>query len=322
MIISKTPLRISLGGGGTDIDSFWKKEDGFWLSGAINKFIYVVVKERFEKTIRVAYSALEYVEHPSELEHPIIREVLTNLNLESNIEIASFADLPSRIGLGSSGAFTVGLLNAIWKLPEIVIKDLVPTSELPKKTLVEEAYRIEHDNLGRPVGKQDQYSASFGNITAYKINKKGNVSKKTIKTDVEELTRWLSLFYIGRRKESTHKILKKSTFKDIQKIKELGLESYKRLQILDFIGFGKMMKAHWSIKKNISTTNKEFDKWIQYGEVCGAIGGKLVGAGAGGCILFVHRPEHKENIVKVLCQHGARLIPFKFYKKGSMVSII
>jgi len=312
MILSKTPLRITLGGGGTDLPLFYTKEDGFWISGAINKFIYIIVKKRFEKSLRVAYSALEYVEHPSHLEHPIIREALEQFNLTKNIEIAVFADLPARTGLGSSGTFTVGLLHTL----HTFVGD---REKLTSQKLAEEAFNFEQ-SLGRITGKQDPYIASLGGVKVFTINNKGVVKvKDSFKLDVvQSLQEHLSLFYVDRRKESTNAVLKRNPFQTLLTIKQLGLDCWKYILEEDFILLGNRMNEHWKIKQTLSG-NKPYDKYIQLGLRNGAYGGKLIGAGAGGFVLFVHSRDKKESLIKVLTERGLRHVPFQFTNRGTEV---
>lgn len=309
--VSKSPLRVPLGGGGTDLPQFYEKEDGFWLSGTIDKFIYVVVKPRFEKTIRVAYSALEYVEHPNQLEHPIVRAILNKFGIKDHIEIASFADLPSRLGLGSSGAFTVGLLYSM---------DLSRNTYQNKNELAEDAFKIEHDVLERPVGRQDHYSAVYGSVKAYSVNKTGFVDYYTLREDIiNELANWLSLFFIQRRTVSTSSALKKNTFENLIQIKKIGESSFNALRRFEFREFGKLVNEHWEIKKILSSENKNYDHYIQKAKKQGAISGKLIGAGGGGCLLFVSEPRKKQLLVKKLTKEGLVEIPFTFCNCGSKV---
>jgi len=313
MIISRTPLRISLGGGGTDLPSFYEKEDGFWISGAIDKFIYVIVKDRFEKPLRVAYSVLEYVEHPSQLEHPIIRAVLTELDLSEHLEIASFADLPARSGLGSSGSFTVGLIHALWKF-------LNKRTVLSTREIAEEAFHIEHNVLARPVGKQDPYVASYGWVRAYNISREGTIKiDDFISHHIRELEEYLSLFFIESRQSPTAEFLKRIPFTYLEAVKQIGLESFGCIEKRDYVGFCKLVDEHWKLKKHISSRNKQFDKWIQFSKKHGAIGGKIIGAGGGGCLLFCHEPSKKESLTKALCEQGLKHIPFHFCNEGSKV---
>ena len=311
--IAKAPLRLPLGGGGTDIDSFYTKEPGFWISGTIDKYIYVVVRPRFERNLRIAYSALEYVDHPSELEHPVIREALLDHHLTEHVEIATFADLPSRLGLGSSGCFTVALLHALaWYTEKY---------RLARGTLAENAYRIEHDKLNRPIGKQDQYSAAFGSLRGYHVQQNGNVIvDKPFETGTaEDLQDWLLLFYVNRRNQSINEVLSKNTYEDMQEILRIGWESHRCIKDRDFLSLGLFMSQHWEIKRKVPC-NEQFDSLIQLGRKLGAEGGKLIGAGGGGCLLFVCEPVKKESVVKGLTERGLTHIPFKFVHKGSEVT--
>jgi len=305
MIISMTPLRIPLGGGGTDLPSFYQKEDGFWISATINKFIYVAVKSRFEPTIRVAYSALEYADTPNQLEHPIIRTVLNEYKISSHIEIASFADLPSRIGLGSSGAFTVGLLNSLMEY------------KLSFKNRAEEAFHIEHDLLKRNVGKQDHYSAVYGGIKKYKISSSGEVSFEDLPFKISSFQKWLSLFYISQRPTDIQTEPQTNIFPYLQLIKQIGIKSSEALLNNDFQHYGELMDEHWKVKIKFSPNSKNFNYLIEQTKLHGAISGKLLGAGGAGCLLFVHPPEEKYKIQTFLESQKLIHIPFSFHHKGS-----
>lgn len=319
VIISKTPLRITLGGGGTDLPQFYRKEDGFWISGAIDKYIYILIKPRFEKTLRVAYSALEYVEYPGALEHPIFRQLLTDFKIKEHIEIASFADLPSRTGLGSSGTFTVGLLKALWHFCHPDPDEKEPTPQ----DYAERAYDVEHNKLSRPVGKQDSYSASHGWVRAYHINKKGkvNIDPQFDLCTTNEFGQHLTLFYVDRRSVPTEKILQHYSFENfnnLQKIKQIGLESLECIKIADYVTFGHLLNDHWEIKHR-REANPIYSKLIQHGKSHGAIGGKLIGAGGGGFLLFVSSLPTKKDLIKSMQKKGLRHIQFFFSRKGTEV---
>lgn len=313
IVLTRTPLRVTLGGGGTDLPFFYTKEDGFWISGAIDKYITILIKPRFEKTLRIAYSALEYVEHPSQLEHPIFREVLSLYEIEKNVEIASFAELPSRSGLGSSGAFTVGLMNALSKFKDFSIST-------NRFQLAERAFDIEHDNLSRPVGKQDFYSASFGWVNAHSINKEGEVKllPKLPNLLIRDFENHLSLFYVNQRTAPTKTVLTENTFSNLQKIKQIGQNSFDAIKAGDCVMLGHFMNEHWEIKRQ-NPSNKIYDKLIQYGRKHGAIGGKLIGAGGGGFLLFIHSMPARQTLVKSLSKKGCKYIPFKFSATGTEV---
>jgi len=312
VIVTRAPLRLPLGGGGTDIDSFWKIEDGSWISVTIDKYIYVIVKSRFEKSLRVAYSALEYVDSSSQLEHPIIRTVLENLDIKDHIEIASFSDLPSRTGLGSSGAFTVALSKALKRYKR------EPESAFPKRKLAEYAYHIEHDLLSRPVGKQDHYSAVFNGLRSFHINKKGFVRLSTL-IPSGALCDWLLLFYLGSRQQPTEVALTQPTHEGLQQIKKIGQTSLECIEKGDYNTLGKFFDQHWEIKKHFSSLNKQYDKYVQQAKEFGVSGGKLIGAGAGGCLLFVCEPSKQKNVIKGLSELGLQHISFKFCRQGNVV---
>jgi len=312
MIIAKAPLRLPIAGGGTDVDSFYTKEPGFWISGTIDKSIYVVVKPRTEKNLRVAYSALEYVEHPSELEHPIIREALLSRDLTEHIEVATFADLPARIGLGSSGCFTVALLQALAHYTE--------KYHISRSKLAEDAYQIEHDKLKRPIGKQDQYASAFGSVRGYHIQQNGNVIvDQPFKLErIKELESWLLLFYVNRRDQPMTEVMNKSSHEDMERILSIAWNVHRCIEDGDFYSLGLYMSQHWEIKRKVPC-NAPFDNLIQLGRDLGAEAGKLVGAGGGGCLLFVCEPIKQESVIKGMCEKGLIHIPFKFANKGSEV---
>ena len=191
MIITRTPYRITLGGGGTDLPTYYQNFGGFLISAAINRYIYIVVKERFESSFRISYSLTEIVEDPDEIAHPIVREALKLVGIDSSLEIISIGDIPSGSGLGSSGSFTVGLLNALHHYKG---------QQLEPAALAEQAFHIEAEILGEPVGKQDQYIASFGNLIMMDINRDGTVSVDQdfiSDNSVESLAENLVFFYTG-----------------------------------------------------------------------------------------------------------------------------
>lgn len=324
MIITRTPLRITLGGGGTDLPSYYEQFGGVLISAAISKYIYISINSTFTPDYFLKYSALERVGQISEIDHPIVREVLTAHNVEPSVEIVSMADIPSGTGLGSSGTFTVGLLRAIYaRRRDHVSADAVAA----------EACRIEIENLGRPVGKQDQYVASFGGLNTYTFHPDGTVDVAPLAVSTEtfhDLEEHLLMFFTGYSR-AADKVLEeqrsKSTTGDqsmidnLHFVKEVGLRSKTALEQGDVEGFAALMHEHWEHKKKRSTSmsNPNIDRWYELGRSHGALGGKLVGAGAGGFLLFYTRDPRR--LRQAMTAEGLAEVRFTFDNDGSVVLV-
>jgi D-glycero-alpha-D-manno-heptose-7-phosphate kinase len=292
MIIARSPLRISLGGGGTDLPSYYRQHGGFLIAGAINKHVYVSVHRTFEKRILVRYSKIEQVATNAEIRHPIIREALNLLEIhEPQLEITTMADIPAGTGLGSSGSFGVSLLKALARFSR---------KTLSQRELAEMASHIEIDILREPVGKQDQYAAAFGGVNCYEFRPDDSVVVTPLAVDEPVLVRFtqrLLLFCTGITREASS-ILKEQDDKsraqsqemadNLHFIKNIGIESKRALEIGDLDAYGRMLDEHWQWKKKRSSkmTNSEIDHWYDIGREHGAIGGKLIGAGGGGFLMF------------------------------------
>jgi D-glycero-alpha-D-manno-heptose-7-phosphate kinase len=324
VIISKTPLRISLGGGGTDLPFYYKQEGGFFISAAVQKHVYVLVANRYEKDIRVSYSKTEICDNIDDIQHPVVKESLRLTGVNNNVEIISFADLPAQSGLGSSGSFTVGLLHALLAFTR---------KEIVRKDLAELACHIEMDLLKEPSGKQDQYIATFGNITCFSINKDGDVKTEPLKISrhaMEMLENNLVYFYTGV-KRSASEVLKdqkdnsKNNTQNIEylrKIKNIGYEIKKCLENDDVDEFGKLMDIHWEEKKKTSTkvSNSVFDKQYNEAKDIGALGGKIIGAGGGGFFMFyVKDPKSKNNLRKKFMSYGLNEVKMPFEQEGTKI---
>lgn len=322
MIISRTPLRITLGGGGTDLPSYYERFGGFVMSAAISQYIFIAVNRTFTPSYFLKYSALEQVERPGDIEHPIIREVLLAHDVGPSVEIVSMADIPSGTGLGSSGAFTVGLLHAICAFSR---------NHMSAGELADEACVIEIDRLQRPVGKQDQYVAAFGGIKCFDFLPGGQVevSPLAISSDtVHDLEEHLLMFFTGHSR-SAHQVLveqkTRSEAGDLQMIdnlhyvKELGLQCRAALEEGDTEGFARTMHEHWEHKKkrSASMSNRSIDRWYQLGRQAGALGGKLVGAGAGGFLLFYTRDPRA--LRQAMVAEGLSEVRFTFDYQGSTI---
>ena len=322
MIITRTPLRITLGGGGTDLPSYYEEFGGFLLSAAISKYIFIAINRTFTPDYFLKYSALERVDRPEQVEHPIVREVLLAHDVGPSVEIVSMADIPSGTGLGSSGAFTVGLLHAV---------NAFHRDHVTAAGLAEEACAIEIDRLGRPVGKQDQYVAAFGGLKCFDFRPDGHVkvSPLAVSTDTfYDLEEHLLMFFTGYSRGADRVLAEQKTrsesgdaqmIDNLHFVKELGLRSKAALEQGDTEGFALIMHEHWEHKKKRSTSmsNSSIDRWYQLGRDNGALGGKLVGAGAGGFLLFYAR-DHRA-LRQAMAAEGLTEVRFGFDQGGSTV---
>lgn len=321
MIISKTPLRISFVGGGSDLPSFYKLSEGAVISTTISKHIYITVNKKFDNYIRVSYSRTENVKNVSQIEHPIVREALKKLNI-NGIEITSVADIPSEgSGLGSSSAFTVGLLHALYAYQQKYIS---------LKDLAHMACEIEIDILKEPIGKQDQFGTVFGGLKFLRFHADGNVSIDPIlclRKTKETIQRNMLLFYTGitRRaskilvKQKTNMELDKRKYKIMKKMVQLAHDLYNDLKKDEIDNFGEILHSNWMYKKEMadSISNCEIDQWYETARKHGAKGGKILGAGGGGFLLF-YAPQEKHETLK---QALSGLIPvdFQFDNQGSKI---
>lgn len=324
MIIARSPLRITLGGGGTDLPSYYEKNEGFVLSAAINKYVYVSVIKPFIKGIFLKYSKTEMVKNISEIQHPIIREALKMVKFEPQIEITTLADIPAGTGLGSSGTFTTALLKALYAN----IKQ-----NLNQQELAELACHIEINCLDQPIGKQDQYISSVGGITSFIFHKENEKKNKVtfnplnIKNDTMlELEDNLLLFFTGFSRSASNiltdqnkRSLKNDNdmIKNLHFVKELGLKSKEALESDNIELFGHLMNEHWEHKKKRSKgmSNSKIDEWYKLGIENGAAGGKVVGAGGGGFLMFV--ANNKSLLRKTMTAAGLQEVRFRFDFEGT-----
>jgi D-glycero-alpha-D-manno-heptose-7-phosphate kinase len=323
MITTRSPLRISLGGGGTDLPSYYREHGGFLIAGAINKYVYVNVMRPFTEGIYLKYSHLEHVSAIDEVQHPIIREAIRMLGFKTpQVEITTLADIPSGTGLGSSGSFTTALLKALYVHR---MRQIEPTE------LAEFACEIEIDRLGEPIGKQDQYIAACGGLTCFTFHPDDRVDVEPLKISMDtkfDLEDNLLLFFTGFSR-SAGSILKdqntktKSNDKDmianLHFIKELGLKSKAILETGNTAEFGALMHEHWEHKKRRSggMSNPEIDQWYDLGMKNGAAGGKLVGAGGGGFLLFYANDRNK--LRHAMAAAGLEEVRFAFDFEGTKV---
>jgi len=321
MIITRSPLRISLGGGGTDLESYYSHHGGFIIAAAIDKYVYVSVNKPFNQGFHLKYSEIENVTAKNDIKHPIIREALNSLMPKcSELEITSVADIPAGTGLGSSGSFTTALLKAL---------AITSNKALATDQLAEMACHIEIDKLKQPIGKQDQYIAALGGITAFTFNHDGKVTYEAINLSTEMMnfmSNNLMLFFTGFTRSASEVLLDqkiKSEKKDIEmirnlhRVKEIGLESKKHLENNDFESFGRLMHTHWENKKKRSKamSSSVIDGYYNLAMEAGAYGGKIVGAGGGGFLLIA--APNPNDIRETFQRIGLREIPFSFDFEGT-----
>ncbi len=323
MIIARSPLRISLGGGGTDLPSYYREHEGFLIAAAIDKYVYVTINRPFNEGIYLKYSEIEHVKTVDEVSHNIIREALKLENLNTpQVEISSIADLPSGTGLGSSGSFTTALLKALYAYRH---------RHINPEELAELACAIEIDRLKEPIGKQDQYIASVGGITCFAFHKDNSVTFAPLKISREtfhKLEDNLLLFFTGFSR-SASEILKdqhiKSQKNDVDMlnnlhfVKEIGYLSKDALESGNTDKFGELMHQHWEHKKKRSggMSNQDIDTWYETALKNGAIGGKVVGAGGGGFLMFMAHDAAK--LRSAMTKSGLQEVRFKFDFEGAKV---
>lgn len=319
MIITQTPLRISLAGGGTDFADYYKSHGGAVISSAIDKYIYVVIKERFDNKIRVGYTRTEMVEQVDEIEHELVRECMRLTGIRAGVEIATMADIPSEgSGLGSSSTVTVGLLHAMYAYQgELVTPD----------RLAEEACQIEIDVLGKPIGKQDQYIASFGNLRIIEFQQNGEVAVRKIDLPDAQRRRFgesLMLFYTGITR-SADMILTEQKANIIDRVATLGMIKGQVAEIessvvnQNFNKIGRIMHTGWGLKKQMAEriTTGHIDELYEAALDAGAIGGKIAGAGGGGFLLLYCTPDRQHAVRGALSE--LKELPFNLERDGTKV---
>lgn len=323
MIVVRSPLRISLGGGGTDLPSYYREHTGFLIAGAIDKYVYITLHKTFVDELIIKYSKFERVKNIEDVEHPIIRESLKHVGIVApRLEITSMADIPSGTGLGSSGSFTTALLKSL----HVLKKNLVHPLEL-----AEQACYIEIDALKEPIGKQDQYISAYGGITCFEFLPDDSVRAWPVKIDEETLYNLedgLLLFFTGYSR-SASKILEEQNTKSLKNnqdmienlnfIKDIGYKSKAALEGGNLDMFAELMNVHWRYKKQRSSkmSNPQIDKWYALAMKNGALGGKVIGAGGGGFLMFY--AKDKEKLRHVMREAGLQEIRFRFDFMGTQV---
>ena len=325
MITTRAPLRIPLGGGGTDLPTYSAEYGGFILSAGIDKYVYIQLNTlKVEDFIRVKYSRTERADNPSSIEHPLLRESLLHTRAAGGLEISAMADIPGRTGMGSSGAFTVALLAALHAHK----REQVPTQEL-----AEEAHYVETGRARQPAGKHDHYLAAFGGITCLHIDRSGKVSVHPLALGVhtlEELRNSLLLFYTGIQRESFDILTQQErdtqqgnarVVESLHQVKRLGFEIKAALERGDLDLFGDLLDEHWRLKKHRSDkmTSPSIDRWYAAGREAGARGGKIMGAGGGGFLLFYCPAERRRALREAMTAEGLREMHFAFDMEGVKV---
>ena len=325
MIFTRSPLRISLGGGGTDLPSYYRRHGGFVLAAAIDRYVYVNLHRTFVPDLLLKYAKLERVRSVDEVQHPLIRECLRHAGVDGRyLEITSMADIPSGTGLGSSGSFSTALLKAL----HIHKKDIVHAREL-----AEQACQVEIERLGEPVGKQDPYIAAYGGITSFQFRTNDEVEAAPLRLATEtlyDLEDNLLLFFTGfsraagsilREQDEKSRQEDAAMIENLHFIKELGYKSQEALEAGDLHRFGELMNVHWQRKRERSSamSNEQIDRWYSLARESGAIGGKLIGAGGGGFLMFY--AEDKTRLRHALAGAGLQEVRFRFDFEGTKAII-
>ncbi|MCX6666461.1 MAG: hypothetical protein NT038_10480 [Euryarchaeota archaeon] len=326
MIIARSPVRITLGGGGTDLPSYYSKYGGALIAAAIDKYTFVTAHPRFSNDILLKYSKIEQVDNVNAINHNIFRETLKFLDVKQGIELSSLADVPGRSGLGTSGSFTVALLNALHTYKREFV---------PQRQLAEEACKIEMEILKEPIGKQDQYINAFGGITSLTFAKDGTVTVEHLRINEEtkdQLEDNIMLFYTGITRHASD-ILKEqnekskkgntTTIETLHEIKKIGLDTKKALEQGDIDKLGEYLDVHWNIKKQLShgISNPFIDECYELAKQNGALGGKIMGAGGGGFFMFYHNGNNKDRaaFTKALAKKRLQQMRFRFDFEGSKI---
>jgi D-glycero-alpha-D-manno-heptose-7-phosphate kinase len=323
MIISRAPVRLSMGGGGTDLPSYYTRYGGFLLATSINKFVYIMVNRRFYESIRLSYSQTEIVDAVEQVNHPIFREALRYTGIDSQIEIVSVSDVPAQCGLGASSSFLVSLLNGLYAYRK---------EYLTLKELAECACTIEIDILGEPIGKQDQYAAAFGGFNAYTFDKDGTVTVEPVRIseeDLDELQSNIFLFHMKKERKAGEILSDQNdktnngdqaTIENLHMIKEMGLRTREVLEAGKIDELGEILHEHWVTKKKLSgrISDAFIDEAYEVARKNGALGGKIVGAGGGG-FLMLYCPQNRARLISSMNGLGLSPMKFSFEREGARI---
>ncbi len=326
MILSRAPVRITLGGGGTDLKSYYSKYGGFLIAAAIDRYCSILASKRFYDSIRLSYSQMEIKNSVSEIEHRIFREALKFIGIENGIELHSVADVPANSGLGSSSSFTVALLNALHTYKREFVT---------QKQLAEEACYIEIDVLKEPIGKQDQYIAAFGGITCLTFEKNGDTLVEPLRISDEALDQLESnlIFFFTGKERSASEILSEQDEKskqddpgmiqNLHQIKEIGLQTRKYLERGEVDMLGELFHAHWEIKKKRSAKISDpfIDECYEVARRNGATGGKIMGAGGGGFFVFYCKNSDKPRLSNAMKKMQLKPVRFHFDFEGAKILV-
>jgi D-glycero-alpha-D-manno-heptose-7-phosphate kinase len=324
MIVSRAPVRFSLGGGGTDLPSYSRDHGGFVVAAAVDKFVFVCVARRFQNTVRLAYSESEIVDSLDQIKHRIFREALKMQGVERGVELHSLADVPANTGLGSSSSFTVALMNGLHAFK----REFVPVEQLAR-----EACELEIEKLGEPIGKQDQYIAAYGGVSALTFNKDGTVEVERLplrEEVIDELESNLVIYYSGVEraassvlKEQAKTIVqnKDDAVQRMHRIKALGHDTKRILLSGQVDVYGEMLHEHWTNKRKLASNMADgtIDEHYEAARKAGAIGGKLMGAGGGGFFMFYVRAAERRRVQEALSARGLRPMRFRFDFDGARI---
>lgn len=327
MILSRAPTRITLGGGGTDLKSYYSKYGGFLIAGAIDKYCNILANRRFYPSIRLSYSKMEIIDQIADIEHRIFRAALELLDIDKGIELHSTADVPANSGLGASSSFTVALLNALHTYK----RDFVT-----QRQLAEEACHIEIDILGEPIGKQDQYIAAFGNLTCLTFDRNGEVLVEPLRISREALDQLegnILMFFTGKERSASEILSEQDNksknddpemIENLHRVKEIGLETRKYLERDQVHMLGELLHVHWEYKKKRSRNMSDslIDECYEVARKNGAMGGKLIGAGGGGFLmLYCNNNNDKPRVVGAMRKMGLRWERFRFDFDGTKILV-
>ena len=324
MIVSRAPVRFSLGGGGSDLPSYSREHGGFVVSAAVDKFVFVCVARRFYDTIRLAYSETETVASVDEIRHRIFRAALKGMGFTGGLELHSLADVPANTGLGSSSSFTVALLNGL----HAYRRESVPAEQLAR-----EACHLEIEVLGEPIGKQDQYIAAYGGISAMTFHPDGRVEVERLDLRdevIDELESRLVVFYSGVERAASSVLVQQASsivenrdaaVDRMHRIKALGRDTRDILLSGALDSYGELLHEHWMQKRRLaaSMTDGAIDEHYEAARRAGALGGKLMGAGGGGFFLFYVRPAERRRVHEALTARGLLPMRFRFDFDGARI---
>ena len=326
MILSRAPVRITLGGGGTDLKSYYSKYGGFLIAAGIDRYCSILASKRFKGDLRLSYSEMEIRDRVDQIKHPIFRETLKFIGIDGGIEVHSVSDVPAGSGLGSSSSFTVALLNALHTYKREFIS---------QRELASEACHIEIDLLKQPIGKQDQYMAALGGLTCLTFDKDGSVIVEPLRIaddTLEQLEDNLQFFYTGIERNANELLGEQdsktqsndqSMVDNLHRVKEIGLLTRRALENNRIDMLGEFFRAHWELKKKRSDkmTNPLLDECYEEALKSGALGGKLMGAGGGGFFMFYCRNGDKPKLYQAMKHLGLRPVRFRFDMEGAKILV-